>query len=89
MSPGLHFFLYEIVARVVAVYLFFDTARDLRNGYVERKIRVWNSSLLIWRRYVTDRDAAPIQYWIQIGIRIVSLIACFLLAIFGWWDPSS
>jgi hypothetical protein len=85
----MHFFLYEIVARVVALYLLVDTGRKLRNGLAERKIRYWNSSLLNWRNDVADRDAAPVQYWIQIGFRVIALVACLLLAIFGWWQPTT
>jgi hypothetical protein len=85
----MHFFLYEIVARVVAFYLLVDTVRDLRNGVAERKIRYWNPSLLNWRRDIVDCDATPALYWIQIGFRIIALVACLLLAIFGWWQPNS
>jgi hypothetical protein len=85
----MHFFLYEIVARVVAFYLLVDTGRDLRNGLADRKIRYWNASLLNWRRDIADRDATPVLYWIQIGFRVLALVACLLLAIFGWWQPNS
>ena len=34
----MQFFLYEIVAGIVAIYLCFDCSRKLRNGLVERKI---------------------------------------------------
>jgi hypothetical protein len=85
----MHFFLYQIVARIVAFYLLIDTVRDLRNGLAERKIRYWNSSLLNWSTWIADRDATPIQYWIQIGFRIVSLVACFLVTIFGWFQPTT
>jgi len=84
----MHFFLYEIVARVVAIYLLVDCCRKVRNGLVERKIRYFNSSLLDWSNWVADRDTAPIAYWIQIGIRITMLVACLFVAIFGWWQPN-
>jgi hypothetical protein len=33
----MQFFLYEIVARIVAIYLFFDCSRKLWYGLKERK----------------------------------------------------
>ncbi len=85
----MHFFLYEILARVVAIYFFFDCARELRRGLAERRIRLFNSSLLVWNTWVYERDASPVQYWIQIGVRITILAACVVVAIFGWWDGSA
>ncbi len=85
----MHFFLYEIVARVVALYLLIDTIHELRDGLAERKIRYWNPSLLIWRRIIAERDATPIMYWMQIGTRVTVLVACLVIAIFGWWQPGT
>ncbi len=42
----MQFFLYEIVARIVAIYLCVDCYRKLRNGLVERKIGT--SVLTFW-----------------------------------------
>jgi hypothetical protein len=85
----MQFFLYQIAARIVAIYLCLYFSRELRNGLVERKIRYWNSDLLDWYSYgFLHRDAAPIRYWIQIGIRITSLVACLFVAIFGWFQPN-
>jgi len=39
----MQFFLYEIVARIVAIYLFFDCSRKLWYGLKERKIAYFNS----------------------------------------------
>lgn len=85
----MQFFLYEIVARVVAIYLCFDCGRKLRHGLLDRKIAYFNPSLLSWSNWVADRDAAPVQYWIQIGIHTISLVACLFVAIFGWWHPNT
>jgi hypothetical protein len=85
----MHFFLYEIVARIVAIYLLVDSYRKVRDGLVERKIQYVNSSLLDWSNWVANRDTAPVVYWIQIGIRITQLVACLFLAVFGWWQPST
>jgi hypothetical protein len=89
MSPGLQFFLYEIAARVVAFYLSVDTFRELRNGLAEGKIRVWSSSLLVWRTDPIDREAAPWQFWAQVVTRIIALIAGVFVMIFGWYHPNS
>jgi hypothetical protein len=83
------FFLYEIVARVVAAYLCFNCWRRLRRGLAERKIAVVNPTRIDWSRWVVHRDAAPIQYWIQIGLLMLGLVACLLVAILGWWHPGS
>jgi hypothetical protein len=90
----MHFFLYEIVARIVAIYLCYDCGRALRQGLVERKTAYVNSDfiaglLMDWSNRIIDRDAAPIRYWITIGIRIVALAGCLFVAIFGWVSPDT
>jgi hypothetical protein len=85
----MQFFLYEIVARIVAIYLGIDCGRKIWFGLVERKIVYFNDSLLNWSRWVAHRDATPVQYWIQIGIQITVLLSCLCVAIFGWWHPNS
>jgi hypothetical protein len=44
----MRFFLYEVVARIVAIYLCFDCGRKLRYGLAERKIAYFNSNFLGW-----------------------------------------
>ena len=85
----MQFFLYEIVARIVAIYLFLDCSRNLWYGLVERKIGYFNPSFLDWSNWVAHRDAAPVQYWIQIGIQISLVAGCLGVAIFGWWHPNT
>jgi hypothetical protein len=85
----MRFFFYEIVARIVAAYLFFDCGRKLRRGLAERKIAYFNPDLLNWSTWIAQRDTAPIQYWIQIGIHTTILVSCLFVAIFGWWHPNS
>jgi hypothetical protein len=81
--------LYEIVARIVAIYLCVDCWRTLRNGLAERKIAYFNSSFIDWiffnwsNRFIY-RDTAPISYWITMGIQISALAGCLVVAIFGW-----
>ncbi|MBW8855876.1 MAG: hypothetical protein JF604_16505 [Bradyrhizobium sp.] len=59
----MRFFLCEIVARIVAVYLCVDCMRMLRDGYAERKIRAFSPDLVVWlldwSRQVFQRDTAP------------------------------
>ena len=90
----MQFFFYEIVARIVAIYLCVDCSRKLWYGLVERKIAYFNDDfldwlLIDWSKLVAHRDAAPVQYWIQIGIQIMILVACVFVAIFGWWQPNT
>lgn len=86
----MHFFLHEIVARIVAIYLCIDCSRKLWRGVVERKIGHFNPDLLNWWSYAdVERDAAPVRYWIEIGIQIIILVACLFVAIFGWSQPNT
>jgi len=86
----MQFFLYEIVARVVAIYLFIDGGHKLWNGLVERKIPYFHRSLLLdWSHQVADRDATPILYWIEMGLRTLAWVSCLVVAIFGWWHPDT
>ena len=90
----MQFFLYEIVARIVAIYLCVDCSRSLWHGLVERKIAYFNDDLLDgllvdWSKVIAHRDATPVRYWIQIGLRTSCLVASFFVAIFGWWRPNT
>jgi hypothetical protein len=90
----MQFFLYEVVARIVAIYLFFNCGRTVWSGYLERKIRFFNTDfldfLLDWSSpRVVHRDAAPVRYWILMVVQIISFVACFFVAIFGWWHPDT
>ena len=85
----MQFFLYEIVARIVAIYLCVYCSRQLWHGLVERKISRyggdWLDFLVDWSGpLVARRDATPVRYWILIGLQIFAVIGCFFLAIFGW-----
>jgi hypothetical protein len=86
---AMRFFFYEIVARIVAIYLCVDCSRKLWHGLVERKIAYFNGDFLDWSNLVSHRDAAPIRYWIQIGLQIIFLVASLFVAIFGWWQPNT
>ena len=91
----MQFFFYEIVARIVAIYLCVDCYRRIRNGLVERKIAYYsNGDLLDWlifdsSRWVSHRDATPVRYWIQIGLQIIALVGSLFVAIFGWLPPNT
>ena len=90
----MQFFLYEIVARIVAIYLCVGCGRTVWHGLVERKIAYFNDDfldglLIDWSNWFIDRDAAPVRYWITMGLQITFLVACFSVAIFGWWHPNT
>jgi hypothetical protein len=94
----MQFFLYEIVARIVAIYLCVDCSRRLWYGLVERKIAYTNNSgdflgrfldWVDWSKVVAYRDTTPVRYWIQIGLVSFTLVASLVVAIFGWWHPDS
>lgn len=93
MSDTMQFVLFQIVARIVAVYFCFDTARDLWKGLVERKIAPYSPDFLDqinpWANIVAHRDASPIVYWAHISVRIGLFLACLVVAIFGWWHPNT
>ena len=86
----MQFFLTEIVARIVAIYLFIDCSRKLWRGLIGRKIAYFNPDLLDWWAYRdVHRETAPIRYWVEIGIRITLVVACLFVAIFGWWQTNT
>ena len=93
----MQFFLYEIVARIVAIYLCVGSSRKIRLGLAERKIKPYEADPVNWfldsfldpSFFVVHRDTAPIRYWISIGIEMSLLLACVVVAIFGWWRPDT
>ena len=89
----MQFFLYEIVARIIAVYLLVNSCRIVRTGLVERKVAYRSADFINlfidWSKYVVHRDAAPFRYWTGIGLQIIRLVACLVVAIFGWWQPDT
>lgn len=91
------FFLYEIVARIVAAYLCVDCSRTLWRGLVERKIKIYSSDLIdsIVSSFldpslrIVQRDTSPVWYWIQIAVQVTLVLGCLGVAIFGWWRPNT
>ena len=82
--------LFDFGYRIVAIALCLSCGRKVWYGLVERKITFFNGDLLDWWSYRdVHRDAAPIRYWIQIGIQITILVACLFVALFGWWQPNT
>jgi hypothetical protein len=87
-------FLYEIVVRIVAIYLCVDCWQKIRNGLAEKKIAYVTTDLLNWLifdwsdRFVF-RDTAPISYWTAMGFQIFALAACLVVAIHGWWHANT
>jgi len=83
----MHFFLYEIVYRIVALYLCVTSSRTVWFGIVERKIRIFSHDFIDWvldlfldeSIKVVHRDTAPIRYWTQIGIQIFVAVGASLV----------
>ena len=95
----MQFFFYEVVARIVAIYLCVDCIRKVQSGLVERKITFFLHStgildwvvdgLLGWPSQVFHRDTAPVRYWMEMGHQTVAFLACLAVAILGWWQPNA
>ena len=90
----MQFVLTEIVARLVAIYLLFDSIRILQRAYAERKIEYVEtdliSLLLGHSNWMAHRDTMPIRYWFIVAGYVFSVVACIVIAIFGWWvTPAS
>jgi hypothetical protein len=93
----MQFFLYEVVARIAAVYLCVVCYRNLRDGLAERKMTSYSSDLIdsILAALmdpsvrVAHRDTAPVRYWILMGLQVFGLVGCCGVAILGWWHPTT
>jgi len=89
----MEFFLYEIVARIVAIYFGVECGRRLWSDLVERKTRPFSPDFLHWldpwSNWIARNDADRIRHWIRIGGEIFLLVACLIVAIFGWWRPNT
>lgn len=89
----MRFFLCEIVARIVAIWVCWSCGQTLWNGLAERKIAYFNDDLIgslfiDWSKVIAYRDTTPVQYWIQIGLQITCVAGGIGVAIFGWWQPN-
>jgi hypothetical protein len=80
---------FDIAYRLVAIALGVASGRQLWLGLAERKIRSFNPDLLDWSRQVFDRDAAPVRYWLEIGIQAMLMITCGIAGVIGWWQPTN
>ena len=95
----MHFFFYEVVARIVAIYIGVDCIRTVQSALVERKITSFlhdtgifdwvADSLLGWPSQVFHRDIAPVRYWMEMGHQTLAFLGCLAVAILGWWQPSA
>ena len=84
----MQFFAYEIVARIVAIYLCFICGQKLWYGFVERKIAPWRG-LLDFYQQVFHRDTEPVRYWMEMGQMITGVVTSLFVAILGWWHPNT
>jgi hypothetical protein len=90
----MQFFLYEIVARIVAIWVGYSCGRTLWNGLTERKIQYYNDDFIDglfvdWSKVIADRERTPVRYWLQIVLWTFAVLGCLGVAIFGWWHPNS
>ena len=87
---------FDVGYRVVAIALCFYCGRQLWYGLVERKITSFDGHtdvldwLLDWSKsQVFHRDTAPVRYWITMGMQTFVMVACFIGAVIGWWQPNT
>ncbi len=81
----MRFILTEILARIVAAWLAWDSFRVLRRAFVEGKIAIFNPDLLDWISYKpADRVLTPVRFWLEVFVHVVILISCVAVAILGW-----
>jgi len=85
----MQFFLHEIVARAVAIYFCIDCSRRFWNGLVERKAELEGEDILDWESWFFHRDEMPVRYWMAMGLNMITLVACLIVAIFGWFHPNT
>jgi len=83
--------LFDFAYRIAAIALCISCGRQVWVGLVERKITFFNTDLLDWwsPSQVFHRDTAPVRYRMQVGLKTVSSVLCFVAAIIGWWQPNS
>jgi hypothetical protein len=87
----MQFFLTEILARAVAAYLLFDSVRILRRAWAERKVEYIETDWINWilhGNFVAHRDTMPFWYWSTMCGYVTAVLACTVVAIFGWWMPN-
>lgn len=84
----MHFFLYEIAARILAVYLLVDSVRTLRRAVVEGKICYhssnWFDFFFDWSDRIIDRNTSPFFYRLQFCAQIATVAGCLFVLVFGW-----
>ena len=89
----MQFFLTEIVARILAIYLLVDGGRVLWCGLAERKTAVANymfmEAFVRLPDWSADRNTAPYQYWFLISGQVFGLFVFLVMAIFGWYVPKT
>jgi hypothetical protein len=89
----LQFFLTEIVARAIAVYLCFDSIGILQRAFAERRIEYVETALISIllgsSNWIAQRDTMPLRFWGLAAGHVMTVAACVVVAIFGWWVPDT
>jgi hypothetical protein len=91
---SMQFFLYEILARIVAAYFGFDSGRKIWIGLIERRITyslatgdLMDMFFPAPRELVFERDIEPVRYWIIVGGQIIFVFGCLVIVVHGWFRP--
>ena len=79
---------FDVAYRVVAIMMSYACGRQVWYGYVEREITPWRN-LLDFYKQVFHRDTEPVRYWVEMSTQTIGMIACFMAAIIGWWQPNT
>ena len=93
----MQFLLYEVVARIFAIFLLVGSVRKLKVSFDRRQITYFYGYdtiewLLGWdwdRTTVYSRDATPVRYWMVTLYEVILSAGCIYVALFGWFHPET
>jgi hypothetical protein len=96
----MHFFLTEIAARLLGLYLCVNYSETIWRALGERKIKYMSRSVSGWVDWmieavlaqptpVAHRDTSPTMYWVQIVFHVMAALCCLVMAIFGWTEAGT
>jgi hypothetical protein len=91
----MHFFLTEILARLVGLSLCVGYGETVWRALGERKITCMGRSVSGWLDWIVEatlneptqvahRDSNPFKYWMQIAFHVGAALCCLVLGICGW-----
>lgn len=82
----MHFFIYEVGYRIVALAACIYCGRRVWYGAIERMITMYNTDWWDWWTpdFVFRRDAAPIRYWTTMCMAAGGTLLFLVAAIIGY-----